>query len=375
MAAGRLAEARQELEKYLTLDPQNSEARYHYLLILFKMKDYGETIRQADLILKEHPQFIPGLLYRGLSHQALGRPEKAQDDFQAAADQADITPEDRRFALNMLVDLALQQKNYALALKRLEDLGKLEEDFNLSYRRGLALEGSGRLAEAETAYRRALEQAQEAPERVRAYRALGELARKRQDWPPPPRPSRRPRNWNRTTRRCGGPWRKWPTPRKTMTPALIIQRALALRSTSQDREFFINVLGLLKDYQEATDRLTRLLAEAQTPEERYRIYTALGNTYTKWGKFGEAARAFQEAASIKDDLPVLEALAQTREREGRSGQAVALYREMLKRQPSPQVHLKLGLLLGKNRGPSGRGFSPGTGRRRELAGKSTAPGL
>ncbi|HEY9073797.1 MAG TPA: hypothetical protein VIN67_06655, partial [Desulfobaccales bacterium] len=49
VAAGRLGEARQELEKYLAIDPRDSEARYHYLLILFKMKDYGETIRQADL--------------------------------------------------------------------------------------------------------------------------------------------------------------------------------------------------------------------------------------------------------------------------------------------------------------------------------------
>ena len=92
MEAGQLPEARQELEKYLAIDPRDSEARYHYLLNLFKMKDYGETIRQADLILKEHPQFIPALLYRGLAHQALGRPEEAQDDFQAAVGQADITP-------------------------------------------------------------------------------------------------------------------------------------------------------------------------------------------------------------------------------------------------------------------------------------------
>ena len=124
-------------------------------------------------------------------------------------------------------------------------------------------------------------------------------------------------------------------------------RALTLRSTPQDREFFINVLGLLKDNPEVTDRLTRLLAEAQTPEERFHIYIVLGNTYTKWGKFGEAAEAFQEAVNIKADLPVLEALAQARERQGRPGQAVAIYREILKRQPSPQVHLKLGLLLDK----------------------------
>ena len=122
------------------------------------MKDYGETIRQADLILKEHPQFIPGLLYRGLSQQALGRPEKLRTTFRRPR-PGRYYPLDRRFALNMLVDLALQQKNYAMALKRLEDLGKLEEDFNLSYRRGLAWKGRANWRRPNTAYRRALARA------------------------------------------------------------------------------------------------------------------------------------------------------------------------------------------------------------------------
>lgn len=348
MQAGQLPEARKELEKYLTIDPQDLDARYTYLVILFKMHDYGETIRQADLIPTEHPQFIPALLYRGLAHQALGRLEKAQGDFQAAADQADITLEDQRFALNMLVDLALQQKNYALALNRLEDLEKLEEDFNLSYRRGLALEGSGRLADAEKAYRRALEKAKDTPERVRVYRALGELARKRQDWPGASQALLAVRELEPDNPEV---WRSLAgvayAQKDYAASADYMGRALALRSTPQDREFFINVLGSLKNYPEVTDRLTRLLAEAQTPEERFRIYNALGNTYAGWGKFGKAAEAFQEAAKIKDDLPVLEALAQTRERQGHLGQAVAIYREILKRQPSPQVHLKLGLLLVK----------------------------
>lgn len=348
MAAGRLAEARQELEKYLAIDPQDSEARYHYLLVLFKMKHFRETIRQADLILKEHPQFIPGLLYRGLAHQAMGRPEKAQDDFQAAVGQADITPEDRRFAVNMLVDLALQQKNYALALNNLEELQKSGTDFNLSFRRGLALEGLGRLAAAEHAYRLAQDQARSTTERLRVHLSLGELARKRQDWAGASQAFQAARDLAPDNPEV---WRSLAqmayNQKDYAASADYIERALALKSDPEDRDFLINVLGFLRDYRQVTERLTRLLAEAQTPEERLPIYRALGYAYNKWGKFAEAELAFQAAAGLKPDIPTLEALAQARERGGHLSQAIAVYRQILPRQPAFQVHLKLGLLLEK----------------------------
>ena len=337
MEAGQFPAARKELENHLGTDPQDSEARYTYLLLLFKMKDYGETIHQADLILKKHPQFVPALLYRGLAHQALAHPDEAQADFQAAATQADTTPLDRRFALNMLVDLALQQKNYALALNQVEILEKSEKDFKSTYRRGLALEGLGRLEEAEPAYRLALDQARSAAERVMAYRALGELASKKRNWTAASRAFQaaldlEPDNPEvlRTLAEAAYAQKDY------KASAKFIQRSLALRPSSQDREFLINVLGFLRDYQEATDQLIHLLDEAKNPEERYRIYSALGNTYSKWGKFREAAGAFQEAARLKEDAATLEALAQAREREGRPGQAIALYRQILQRQADPR---------------------------------------
>lgn len=346
MKAGQLPQARKELEQYLATDPKDAEARYQYLLILFRMKDYGQTIRQADLILQEHSQFVPAFLYRGLAHQALGRLEQAQGDFQAAAGQSQITPEDRSFALNMVVDLAIRQKNYALALSQLEVLAKSEANYSLSFRRGLALEGLDRLADAAQAYRQALDQARTAPEQVRAHCALGELARKRQDWAAASQAFQAALNLEPDNREVLQALANLAYAQKDYpASAAYIKRALALQPTPQDREFFVNVLGFLQDYQEVTTELTRLLDQAQTPEERYRIYTALGHAYTRWGKHGEAARAFQDAAKLQDDPGVLEPLAQARERAGQLNQAIALYREILKRRPTPLIHLKLGFLL------------------------------
>lgn len=446
---GKLSEARQELEKYLEIAPEDFEARYNYLVILYKLKDYQQAIEQADLILQRHPQFIPAFLYRGLSQQALGHVEKALESFQAAASQGQITPEDRRFALNMAADLAIRQKNYDLALKELEQL-KSEADFSLSYRQGLALEGAGRLPEAEQMYRQALNQAGNAPDRLRADLALGELARKRQDWSAASQAFQaasqlepnNPAVWRALAQTAYN--------QKDYAASVeYIKRALALKSTPQDREFYVNILGLLQDNRKATSELNGMLAEARTNEEKFRIYTTLGYAYNRWGKSAEAAqafqaasqlepnrpevwralaqiaygqknyaasvenikralaiestpqdreflinalglltnypevtkqlndllaenptqeekvriyttlghaynrlgkpveaaRAFQEANKLQKTLPTMQSLAQAEERAGRSSQAIAAYQEILKQRPSPQIHLKLGILF------------------------------
>ena len=342
---GKLSEARQEMESYLVTDPKDVEVRYNYLITLYKLKDYEQTILQADLILQERPQFVPAFLYRGLSQQALGHVGKALADFQAAAGQAQITPGDRRFAHNMAADLAIQQKNYDLALRALEQL-QSEADFSFFYRRGVALEGTGRLPEAEQMYRQALNQAGSAPNRRLAYSALGELARKRQDWSAASQAFQavgqlepdNPEVW-RTLAQIAYAHKDY------AASVEYIKRALALRPTPQDREFLINLLGFLEDYPEAMNVLNDLLAEAPTQEERVCIYTTLGHAYRRLGKFAEAAQAFQEANKLEKDLPTMEALAQAREQEGRSSQAIAAYQEILMQRPSPQIHLKLGILF------------------------------
>ncbi len=67
-----------------------------------------------------------------------------------------------------------------------------------------------------------------------------------------------------------------------------------------------------------------------------------------WGQdWAGASQAFQAAADLEPDIPTLEARAQARERGGHLSQAIAVYRQILQRQPAFQVPLKLGLLLEK----------------------------
>src|SRR2546425_9842248 len=52
---GRLQEARLELEKYLEIDPHDLQVRLNYVMVLHRLKDFSESIRQANIILEAKP--------------------------------------------------------------------------------------------------------------------------------------------------------------------------------------------------------------------------------------------------------------------------------------------------------------------------------
>jgi tetratricopeptide (TPR) repeat protein len=349
MEAERLQEARIELEKYLKIDPQDLKARFSYLLVLYKLKNYQETIRQADAILGKAPKFVPALIYRGLARQSLGMAEEARQDFQAAAGIPGIQAEDRVFALNMALDVAISLKNFAAAQKALDELAKEKRDFNFYFRQGLTLEALGRLPEAEAAYQQALQAA--APlDRVRAARALGEVAKKRQNWDAAQQHfltalAAEPRN-PELLRALG----ELDYARKDYAAsARWLRELLAVKPEARDREFLVNVLEAGQDYRGVIEEVQKLLPQAQDPEERRRFYRSLGFAYSKLGDHGRAAQAFQEAASIKEELASLEALVHSLEQAGRLEEASQQLRELLKRRPDAATLLKLGLLLERQR--------------------------
>ena len=114
--SNRVPEARAELEAFLALDPRDPSARLTYVMLLHRLQEHRELIHQADILISAHQGFVPALLYRGLAHQALGAIDLATADFETAANSAHVQEPDRLFALNMVVDLAIQQQHYREAL-------------------------------------------------------------------------------------------------------------------------------------------------------------------------------------------------------------------------------------------------------------------
>ena len=345
MKAGKLEEARGELEHYLSIDPEDLGARYTYLVLLSKLKDYSEVMRQANLILAKKPGFAPALIYRGLARQKAGQLRGALEDFQAVVDSAGVQKEDKQFALQMAADLALREKDYASALAALEKIDSGSQGYGFYLTQGYALVGLDRLPEAVTAFNRAATAAQNPEDRRKAYLALGEAAKKTHDFTLARQAfqsalEQDPQN-PEVMRELG----QIAYAQKDFTAASSwLSRAQKISPDAKDQEFLINVWEAGKDYSAATQEIIKRLEETANPQERYNLYIKLGHIYNKWGRPTQAIGAFREALKLRKDLPTLSLLANTLEKTGRLGQAFTVFQEIACRDPKGGHYLTLGEL-------------------------------
>lgn len=349
MDEGRLDEARLELERYLDIDPQDLGVRFTYLVLLNRTADAEEAIRQADLILEQQPEFAPARVYRGLACQALGRLDEATEAFRAAAAAAEPGSEERNFALEMLADLALQAGQYAEALEALQQLAETrEKDYRFHFREGITREGLGQLELADSAYRLALGLAADTEQQVKAYRALGEAAKKRKDWQGAREAfesalEREPGDADlmQALAQVAYAQENYPEAARWM------RRSLEQQPDPGKREFLANVLVALNEDAAAAEQLAQLLSELDVAQDRHRVLLILGEVYTRLENYPEATGAFQEAARLQPDYATVHALAHALEREGRSAEAVPWFEKRLQLQPSAIAHLELGMIYAK----------------------------
>ncbi len=131
----RVAEAESALRQAAAVDPENADANYHLANLLWGRKEYGEAERLLRLALKRKPEFPE-------AHVALYYVYDAQGNVAAAIAELEA-------ALSQRPDWVDALYNYGIALKK-----------------------SWRLAEAETAFRRAIAID---PAYLPAYRLLGSI--------------------------------------------------------------------------------------------------------------------------------------------------------------------------------------------------------
>jgi tetratricopeptide (TPR) repeat protein len=348
MKAGKLQEARKELENYLAIDPGDLKARYTYLMLLAKIKDYPEVISQANLILQQKSTFVPALIYRGLAQQKIGQLRPALKDFQAVADNVEAQKEDKKFALNTAADLALREKDYSLALATLDKIDSDGRGYDYFLTQGYALEGLKRLPEAITSFNQAATITQNPEARRKAYLALGEAAKKAHDFASARQAyqlalEQDPKN-SGLMRELG----QLAYVQKDFAAAAgWLSQAQKIAPEPTNQEFLINVWEAGKDYQAATKEIIKRLQETSNAQERYNLYIKLGYTYNKRGRPAQAAEAFREALRIKKDVPTMTLLANTLEKSGRLAESFKIYQEIACRDPRGEIYFTLGDLASR----------------------------
>lgn len=344
--AGKLEEARRELESYLSIDPKDLRVRMNYLVLLHRLEDSSGVTGQAGLILQAQPGFHPVLLYRGMAYQALGERDRARLDFKRAAGSSQLTAQDELFALQMWAYLGVQSGDHAGALEALDRLVERHSDFDTHFRRGLALQQLGRPAEAQAAFLRARSLADQPQERLQVYRAILQVALEREDWETA-RESASSIIWMdpldqgaiHTLAEIGS------SEEDHRTTVESIEKALQVSTDPAGREFLALTLVDLGQYEAASQQLQALLEELDDPADRRRLHRSLGNLYVRQRNFSQAEAAFRHLVAIEADGPALSALAQVLEARGRLQEAIHFLGQALKVEPSATNHHRLGLLF------------------------------
>ena len=182
VAKGQYEEAFEELERYLSSDPDDLVIQFGYLILATDLKRYRAAIGAADRILASMPDFAPALFYRGLARAALGENQEALPDFAAAVDSNALAPADSQYARRSLAMAAVASPAAADALPFLERMeARWGADGTLLVAKGQLLERLGRSAEAAAAYDEAVKRTPNNDDKRAAWVFGAELALKSGD--------------------------------------------------------------------------------------------------------------------------------------------------------------------------------------------------
>jgi len=345
IAAGKLEQAKAEFATYLSIDPQDLEVRFHYLVLLHRLDAHAQVIQEADTLLRARPGFAPALLHRALARHARSDHAEAIRDFRAVAEMQGAALEHRTFALSMIVDLGIEHGAAGEALAAADRLVAVQPSADHYLKRGRVLQKLGRLEEAGTVFATALAEARDVSDRLRVREARAELAEKRHDWGQTRQEllailETDARN-AAVLRRLG----EVAYARKDIQESTRWFRATAEASGSvKDRERLGQALYALGDYPAAARQFSELATATSSPDDRHRVLIALGHGYLKLGKLAEAVETFREAAKLRADLPTMTTVADALERAGLWAEAAAALEVVADRDSSGQTHLKVATL-------------------------------
>lgn len=306
MDAGKLDQAKLELEKYLSIDPNDATVRTTYFMLLNRMKNYPGVVDQTTILLKSRPEATTALLYRAMAYESLHRSDDAIRDYKAVLLLPQVNQKDRSFALSSLVNLDLARRNYREAFESIQLLVKMEPSFNNLYRQGVIQENLGDHKSARQSYESALLNASTPEDRSMIYESIGEVAIKTRDLPEAQKAFAAVQNLHPQDPELLRKLARLASDQKNYPDAIQwIQKAIELKPVPKDHEFLANVFFTMKNYEGAAREFNLALASNENDENRYHIYVALGNTYAQWKKYDQAADMYGKASKLRKDSSAL----------------------------------------------------------------------
>lgn len=261
--------------------------------------------------------------------------------------------DDRLFAANSLVEIALQRGSFPEAETGLNLVARDTDDFQLHYRRGRTFEALGRLAEADVSYQGAIQRAGTDVERFEALEAVGFLALRRSQLQEAAATLRAAHDLEKTNVEVLHGLADVSMQQRDFTAASDwLRAALAIKPSRRDRAQVAQLALVRSDWPLAIEMYSSLLTDAGTPEERYQILSSLASAYRASGRPDDAEAAWRKALAIRETADGQRQLADLLEARGKLAEAaIALERSVIL-QPTAEGHTQLSVLYAKLKDPT-----------------------
>ncbi|HSU30277.1 MAG TPA: tetratricopeptide repeat protein [Bryobacteraceae bacterium] len=355
--AGKLDLARQELVPLVEHSPEDARAGSLYVLVLYRLRDFAEVIRQANLMLTRQPHFIPALLYRSRAYLAAAQLNEAIAGFEMLEHQPELKPADRISTLATIAELCIRTKDYSRASSAATKLLALDKSYEAWFRKGIIEDGLGAPGEAERAYRSALMLANTPAQRLEAHKAIAECLRKQKSWQPArdalllalavdPRDVSSLRSLAQTDYQL----RDYPEAEKHL------RRLLALTGTEprpegsdapNDQEFLANLLLLRKDWPHAQVEFAAVLSAEKHPSVRARVYRALSQIAENTGDGNQSVEYLKSALALGPSFDGREKLANLLIRQEKIAEADSEFTALAREARSAEDKHRLLMMLGE----------------------------
>ncbi|MFL6352995.1 MAG: NfrA family protein [Bryobacteraceae bacterium] len=346
--ARQLDLAKQELLPLVEQSPENWRACSIYLSVLYRLGEYAQLIRQADVMLQHQPHFIPALLYRSKAYIREQQLNEAIAGFEILERQAQLRPADRLSVLQTLADLYIRSKDYQRALGISARVLQAQPGYKAWFGKGLALDGLGHAEDAEQAYRSSLKLTTIPAERLQALKAIAESLRRRKSWSGAREPLLQALEIDPThaiaLRLLAETEYQLQNYEQAEGHA---RRLLTLEPNGKNREFLANIFLICKDWQKAQAEFRVLTTDENDSARRARAYRALSHISEATGNPSEGAEYLKQALAIEPSFSGREKLANLFIAQGNIIQADSAWTELLKEVRGADEKHRILLTLGQ----------------------------
>jgi bacteriophage N4 adsorption protein A len=329
--ARQLDLAKQELLPLVEHSPENWRACSIYLSVLYRLGEYAQLIRQADVMLQHQPHFIPALLYRSKAYIRSQQLNEAIAGFEILEREEQLRPADRLSVLQTLADLYIRSKDYQHALVTSSRVLEIRPSYEAWFGKGLALDGLGHAESAEQAYRSSLKLATIPAQELEALKAIAESLRRRRNWSAAREPLLQALGIDPTDvvalRLLAETEYKLQNYQQAEGH---VRRLLTLEPDGKNREFLANILLICKDWQKAEAEFRALVADENDPSRRARGYRALSQISEATGNPSASVEYLKQALAIEPSFSGREKLANLFIAQGNIVQAESALTDLLK---------------------------------------------